>query len=200
MSSSCGLEDEFSDQETGSHDNEAKNYNLFELGKYVYLSYPRHGVIGRAIVIEATPLGCWLGVNIDHTYTALTLVRPVELSHEAQSLLIHPIQEGVSVLADSFERTILWKTSSLLFASDVEDTSESRDTSLFAFQKDWMRKVVKRLNSDADHMASGRINCVRADDPFENGTVGEGYIGVTMLDVFLGDLYEIMTHQRSIRI
>ena len=44
--------------------------------------------------------------------------------------------------------------------------------------------------------ASRRINCWRPDDPFQHGTLGEDYVGVTVLDVFLGNQESIMTHAR----
>ena len=37
-------------------------------------------------------------------------------------------------------------------------------------------------------------HCGKADDYFQDGTLGDGNVGVTVLDVFVGDEDEIMTH------
>ena len=59
-----------------------------------------------------------------------------------------------------------------------------------------MDKIVKRVNNDGNLVASGHVYCVRPDEPFENDTLGEENIGVTVLDVFLGDYNDIMCHRK----
>ena len=59
-----------------------------------------------------------------------------------------------------------------------------------------MGKIVKRVNDDGNLVASGCVNCIHPDEPFEKDTLGEGNIGVTVLDVFLGDCNDIMSHQK----
>ena len=75
MSSSCRPDDDFNDLLTGNWDDDANNkHNQFEPGMQAFLRYPGHGIVGHAIVIEAVPTGCWLGVNIDHTFAEFTLL------------------------------------------------------------------------------------------------------------------------------
>jgi hypothetical protein len=56
--------------------------------------------------------------------------------------------------------------------------------------------AVLRFTAEGNLMSSGRINCSLLDDAFQDGTLGEGSIGVTVFDVFIGDQYDIMTHKR----
>ena len=45
-------------------------------------------------------------------------------------------------------------------------------------------------------LASGRVFCSDPKEYFQNGRLGEGYIGVTILDVFVGDSDAIMSNER----
>ena len=168
-----------------------KSLNLTNL-----VFYPGHGIVGHAMVIEAVPTGCWLGVDIDHTFAEFTLLRPVEIHAVERSLFVHPMQEGISVLTESIGRTILWETASLVLTLNKGETSGSTSTSPFVPQAEWVGKVVKRFNSDGDLMASSRVNCIHSDEPFKNNTLGVGNIGVTVFDVFLGNPSDIMSHRR----
>ena len=195
-SSSCSLVDDFNDPLTGNWDDDANDRcNKFEPRMRAFLCFPGHGIVGHAMVIEAVPTGCWLGVDIDHTFAEFTLLRPVERHVLAQSLFVHPMQEGISVFAESIGRKILWETS-LVLPSDKGETSGSTSTTPFVPQAEWVGKVVKRFNGDGDLMASGRFNCVRPDEPFENSTLEVDNIGVIVFDVFLGNPSNIMSHRR----
>ena len=44
-------------------------------------------------------------------------------------------------------------------------------------------------------MSSGRIMCSMPDDHFPYGRLGEDHVGVTILDVFVGDTETIMSHE-----
>ena len=108
MSLSNGLLNMFNDPWIGDKGNEARDKSSqFKVEMKVYLCYPGHGIMGHAIVVEATPTGCWLGVDIDHTFAKLTLLRPAEIYSGARCLFIQPMQEGVSILVDLVGRTIL---------------------------------------------------------------------------------------------
>jgi hypothetical protein len=56
--------------------------------------------------------------------------------------------------------------------------------------------AVLRFTVEGNLMSSGCINCSLPEDAFQDGTLGEGSIGVTVFDVFIGDQHDIMTHQR----
>ena len=88
MPLSNGSHNMFNDPSTGDEGNEARDRSSqFKVGMKVYLCYPGHGIVGHAIVVETTPTGCWLGVDIDHTFVELTLLRPAEIYSGAQCLL-----------------------------------------------------------------------------------------------------------------
>ena len=197
MPLSNGSHNMFNNPSIGDEGNEARDKSSqLEVGMKVYLCYPGHGIVGHAIVVEATPTGCWLGVDIDHTFIELTLLRPTEIYSGAQCLLIQPMQEGVSILADSVGRTILWGTINLVLTANPDNSTESANSPHFIPKAEWMGKIVKRVNDDGNLVASGRVNCNCPDEPFENNTLGEGNIGVTVLDVFLGDCNDIMSHRK----
>ena len=147
-------------------------------------------------MVEATPIGYWLGVDIDHTFVELTLLRPAEIYSGARCLLIQPMQQDVSILANLVGRTILWGTANLVLTANLDNSIESPNTPHFIPKAEWVGKIVKRINDNGNLVASGRVNCVRPDEPFENNTLGEGNIGVTVLDVFLGDCNDIMSHRK----
>ena len=59
-----------------------------------------------------------------------------------------------------------------------------------------MGHIVFQKSSNSDLVAGGRINCLVPSKPFEDGVLGDGFIGVTILEVFIGDVHERMTHQK----
>ena len=54
---------------------------------------------------------------------------------------------------------------------------------------------VHRLDAMGVLLASGRVLCSDPEEYFRNGRLGEGYIGVTILDVFVGDSDGIMSNE-----
>ena len=51
-------------------------------------------------------------------------------------------------------------------------------------------------DSEGVLLSSGRINCWRPDDHFQDSMMGADYVGVTVLDVFVGSMASIMSHER----
>ena len=100
----------------------------------------------------------------------------------------------MSILADSIGRTILWGTVNLVLTANPDNSTKSANSPRFIPKAEWVGKIVKRVNDDGNLVASGRVNCICPNEPFENDTLEEGNIGVTMLDVFLGDCNDIMSH------
>ena len=60
----------------------------------------------------------------------------------------------------------------------------------------WLGLEVHWKDSSHVLLSLDRINCWKADDYFQDGTLGDGNVGVTVLDVFVGNEDEIMTHAR----
>ena len=54
---------------------------------------------------------------------------------------------------------------------------------------------VQRLNDDGVVVSSRRIMCSMPKDHFQNRVLGEDHVGVTVLDVFIGDTEAIMSHE-----
>ena len=48
-------------------------------------------------------------------------------------------------------------------------------------------------------LALGRVLCSNPEEYFRHGRLGEGYIGVMILDVFVGDSDAIMSNERWLR-
>ena len=119
-------------------------------------------------------------------------MRPHSISEEAQISPLWPSQRGIQSLADAIDRTVLW------IASEVMKPLEEPPINLSPFvpQHEWIGREVHLRNSEGMMEASGRINCWRPDDPFQHGTLDNKYVGVTVLDVFLGSKESIMTHAR----
>ena len=63
-------------------------------------------------------------------------------------------------------------------------------------QESWIGLEVHRLDVADVLLASSRVFCSDPEEYFRNGRLGEGYIGVTILDVFVGDSDAIMSNER----
>ena len=66
----------------------------------------------------------------------------------------------------------------------------------YVCQESWIGLEVHRLDVAGVLLASGRVFCSNPEEYFWNGRLGEGYIGVTILDVFVGDSDAIMSNER----
>ena len=62
--------------------------------------------------------------------------------------------------------------------------------------ENWVGHIVFRMSTNGDLVAARQINCLVPSEPFEDGVLGNGFIGVTILAVFIGDIHERMTHQK----
>ena len=60
----------------------------------------------------------------------------------------------------------------------------------------WIGLEVHRLDAAGMILASGKVFCTDPEEYFRHGRLGEGYIGVTILDVFVGDNDAIMSNER----
>ena len=70
------------------------------------------------------------------------------------------------------------------------------DDANYVRQESWIGLEVHRLDTAGVLLASGRVFCSDLEEYFRNGRLGEGYIGVTILDVFVGDSDAIMSNER----
>ena len=76
----------------------------------------------------------------------------------------------------------------------MEDTTT--DTPSFVHRKSWVGLKVHHQNPSRVVVLSGQTNSSMASDYFWEGTLGEAHIGLTILDVFFGDVDAIMSHDR----
>ena len=60
--------------------------------------------------------------------------------------------------------------------------------------ENWVDHIVFQRSTNSDLVVVGQINCLVPSEPFEDGLLGDGFIGVTVLEVFIGDVHERMTH------
>ncbi len=164
----------------------------FHNGDEVKLSVPGFGEVGGGLVVDACPLGQWLGVDISLEPGLFILLRPHTVFQEAHSIPLSPSQRGITSLWEAIDRTILWNTNDVRKLSD----DPPMDISPFVPQENWIGLEVHLQNCEGTVEASGRINCWRSEDHFQDGTLGEEYVGVTVLDVFLGNKEALMTHAR----
>ena len=56
--------------------------------------------------------------------------------------------------------------------------------------------IVFRRSTDGNLVAARQINCLVPSVLFEDGVLGDGFIGVSILEDFIGDVHERMTHQK----
>jgi hypothetical protein len=56
---------------------------------------------------------------------------------------------------------------------------------------------VHRSNVQGVLVSSGRFMCSMPVDHFRYGRLGEDHVGVTVLDVFIGDTKTIMSHEQG---
>ena len=93
---------------------------------------------------------------------------------------------------DALFWTVLWRVSDVLKSSG----DPPMDSSPYSCQEDWTGLEVHLKDSAGLLISSGQINCLRPDDLFQDITLGEEKIGVIVLDVFVGNPEDIMTHAR----
>ena len=90
------------------------------------------------------------------------------------------------------EHTILWTITHVVKSlGDV-----LLDTRPYICQDQWIGLEVHRRNSVGVLISSGRIMCWKENDHFQDGTLGEDHVGVTVLDIFVGSKEDLMTHAR----
>ena len=70
------------------------------------------------------------------------------------------------------------------------------DDADYVRQESWIGLEVHRLDAAGVLLASGRVFCSNPEEYFRDGRLGEGYIGVKILDVFVGDSDAIMSNER----
>jgi len=104
----------------------------------------------------------------------LVLLRPHLLVVDARSLQLNPGQRGFRKLADVTNRTILWRVANV--NRSVED-HVSMDSFSYIRQESWIVLEVHYKDSSSVLLSLGRINCSRSEDHFQDGTLGEKYVG-----------------------
>jgi hypothetical protein len=194
--------DSFSPMENESFDSCAHS-EAFAIGVGVSLIRDEIGIVGKGKVIEVSLMGHWLGINILPGSDEYILVRPTEFCTAAETLPFVPPQEGFTLLPNTIGRAILWKVINIGVLSEdpsIEDNGVEPTNGVeeppYIRQEDWVGLTVLQCLAEGNLMASGRINCSLPEDAFQDGTLGEGSVGVIVFDVFIGDQHDIMTHQR----
>jgi hypothetical protein len=138
------------------------------------------------------PTGQWLGVYIPMDSAEFVLLRPTFIKSEVQNLSVEPGQRGFASLEEVLSRTILLRRADVMVP--VEDTTT--DAPPFVPWENWVGLKEHHQNPSGVVVSSSRINSSMASDYFREGTLGEAHIGVTILDVFFGDLDTNMSHDR----
>ena len=112
-------------------------------------------------------------------------------SHDFQ---FNPCQTGFKTLADVLDQTIMWRVADVVrtLGDDVP-----RETCPYIRPALWLGLEMHQKDSVHVLLSLGQINCWKADDYFQDDTLGDRNVGVTVLDVFVGDEDEIMTHARG---
>ena len=59
-----------------------------------------------------------------------------------------------------------------------------------------MDHIVFKRSTNGDLVATERINCSVPSKPFEDSVLGDGFIGISVLEVFIRDVYERMSHEK----
>ena len=95
-------------------------------------------------------------------------------------------------MKDALNRTVLWRAADAL-ALSKDPPIYNAD---YVCQESWIGLEVHRLDAAGVLLASSRVFCSDPEEYFWHGRLGEGYIGVTILDVFVGDSDAIMSNER----
>ena len=138
------------------------------------------------------PSGQWLGVTIPPFSAEFILVRSSTIVVNVETLILEPRQRGCTALIDALNQTVLWRAADALELSEDPPMGDAD----YVRQQSWIGLEVHRLDAAGVLLASGRVFCSDPEEYFPNGRLGEGYIGVTILDVFVGDSDAIMSNER----
>ena len=176
---------DFSQQSTGRSDE-------LRPGQSVKLVVPCFGKVGIGLVVDVHPSRQWLGVTIPPYSAEFILVRPSTIVVNAENLTLEPRQRGCTALIDALNRTVLWRATKAFALSG----DPPMDDAHYVCQESWIGLEVHRLDAAGVLLASGKVFCSDPEEYFRNGQLGEGYIGVTILDVFVGDSDAIMSNER----
>ena len=176
---------DFSQQSTGRSDKLRPRQS-------VKLVVPCFGEVGIGFVVDVHPSGQWLGVTIPAFSAEFILVQSSTIVVNAENLILEPRQRGCSALKDVLSQTVLWR------ATDALELSEDppMDNADYVRQESWIGLEVHWLDAADVLLASGRVFCSDPEEYFWHGRLGEGYIGVTILDVFVEDSDAIMSNKR----
>ena len=155
------------------------------------LIVPCFGEVGIGSVVDVHPSGQWLGVTIPPFSVEFILVRPSTIVVNAETLILEPRQRGCTALIDALNRTVLWRAADALELSEDPPMGDAD----YVRQESWIGLEVHRLDAAGVLLASGRVFCSNPEEYFRNGRLGEGYIGVTILDVFVRDSDAIMSNE-----
>ena len=158
----------------------------------VKLVVPCFGEVGIGSVVDVHPFGQWLGVTIPPFSAEFILVRLSTIVVNVENLILEPRQRGCTALINALNRTVLWRAADALALSE----DPPMDDADYFCQESWIGLEVHRLDTEGVLLASGRVFCSDPEEYFWNGRLGEGYIGVTILDVFVGDNDAIMSNER----
>jgi hypothetical protein len=176
-------DDEPSLESTGSS-------GLLRTGMTVKLLSPGFGEVGVGKVVEVQPVGQWLGVDIPFGSTEFVLLRPTDVMAAAVDFPLIPCQRGYNSVVETLLRTVLWRTTDVMIpAGDLRS-----DDSPFTPRERWVGLEVQRFDELGTLLSSGRIMAALPTDHFRSGWLGDDHVGVTVLDVFVGDSETIMSH------
>ena len=110
----------------------------------------------------------------------------------ALPILVFGVTASCTALIDALNRTVLWRAADALELSEdppMGDVDYVRQESCIGLE-------VHRLDAAGVPLAFDRVFYSDPEEYFRNGRLGEGYIGVTILDVFVGDSDAIMSNER----
>jgi len=103
---------------------------------------------------------------------------------------VDPYQRDFKTLIDVIDWITLWRTTNVVRSSG----DPPMDHDPFICQEDWIGLKVHLKDLGGMVVLLSRINYYRLDDHFEDRILGKDYVGVTLLDVFVGNKEAIMTH------
>ena len=176
---------DFSQQSTGRSDE-------LRPGQSMKLVVPCFGEVGIGSVVDVHPSRQWLGVTIPPFSVEFILLRPSTIVANVENLTLEPHQRGCTALINALNRTVLWRAADAL---ELLKDPPMDDADYFC-QESWIGLEVHQLDAADVLLASGRVFCFDLEEYFRDGRLGEGYIGVTILDVFVGDSDAIMSNER----
>ena len=175
----------------------------FSIGMTLLFYRALYGVVGMGIVIDVSSKGHLLGVDTSEAFEEYIMMRVTKSLAFAKDLIVMIVQHGCLAFVDIVSKMVLWRVQDVdLPLEDLPMNIVGIDAKAelledpFVSLENWMDHIVFQRSTEGDLVAIDQINCSLPSEPFENNALGDGFVGIIVLKVFIGDVHERMIHHK----